>query len=372
MERSAIKNLIRILLLGVALACWAQVPLAQGVAGAPPPAPAAIPPQLRLLAPPPVDGPVVVYPRFELHDINRISDVDETFEFTGVLTLVWNDPRVAFTPADGVDELVFQGNYQFDEVGTGWYPTVVLANESGMFEVSGVVLRVLPDGTCTLVQSINATAEVDMDMRLFPFDSHRLEAVFEILGFDRDEVRFELAAGAENTFLESGASLPHWAVTGLTITTRDGPSAYAGRGVNSSALVVGVEVKRNSFYIRQLVSFPLIIIVLLSFSVFWMERSSLGDRTSVSFIGILTGVSYQLVMGAVMPEISYFTLMHAFLIISFLTMCATVVINLWVGALDKKGHHELGDRIDRRCRWIFPLLYFASMVCLYVGTGVSL
>ena len=117
-------------------------------------------------------------------------------------------------------------------------------------------------------------------------------------------------------------------------------------------------------------TFPLSIIVLLSFSVFWMDRSSLGERISVSFIGILTGVSYQQVIGAALPHISYFTLMHAFLILSFLTMCSTVVINLWVGALDKKGQYERGDIIDRRCRWVFPLIYFGLIMVIFGAAEV--
>jgi hypothetical protein len=120
---------------------------------------------------------------------------------------------------------------------------------------------------------------------------------------------------------------------------------------------VSVDVARDSFHIRRLVTLPLALIVLLSFSVFWMDRSTLGDRLSVSFIGILTGVTYQLVISDEMPRISYFTVIHGFLNLSFLTMCATVVINLVVGALDKKGEQALGDRIDRRCRWLFPLGY---------------
>ena len=55
---------------------------------------------------------------------------------------------------------------------------------------------------------------------------------------------------------------------------------------------MSVDVQRESFYMRRLVSIPLMVIVLLSFSVFWMDRSSLGDRLSVSFIGLLTSVAY--------------------------------------------------------------------------------
>jgi len=96
-----------------------------------------------------------------------------------------------------------------------------------------------------------------------------------------------------------------------------------------------------------MVVLPLILIVILSFSVFWMDKSSVGDRLSVSFIGILTSVAYQNLISDQMPHIAYSTLMHAFVNLSFLTMCATVVFNLVVNTLDKRGKIELGDRIDR-------------------------
>ena len=105
------------------------------------------------------------------------------------------------------------------------------------------------------------------------------------------------------------------------------------------------------WYVSRLITLALIVIVLLSFSV-------LGDRISVSFIGILTAVAYQVVMSEILPRIAYPTLMNAFLNLSFLAMVGTVVINLVVGALDQQGRSEVADRIDRRCRWIFPLAYF--------------
>ncbi len=107
---------------------------------------------------------------------------------------------------------------------------------------------------------------------------------------------------------------------------------------------------------------PLMIIVMLSWSVFWMDKSSLGDRISVSFIGILTVVAYQLVLSEILPRISYFTLTNAFLNISFFIMCATVIVNLRVDNLDRQGLFEEGDRLDRRCRWMFPMIYFGLIL----------
>lgn len=318
-------------------------------------------PESFALGPPKGDGPIGIQASFELHDINLINDEDEIFEFTGIVVLKWRDPRQAFDPVQvGVDEKVFQGDYQFNEISPGWFPQVVLMNEAEPLETSGVVLRQQSDGTSTLTMMLNAAAKIDLDLRRFPFDRHRIEMTFEVLGFDASEVALQVAAGHETPSTDH-IRLPQWSVEGATLSTRERQVSSAGlRGVASS-LILAVEVDRQSWYVRRLIVLPLIIIVLLSFSVFWMDRSSLGDRISVSFIGILTAVAYQTVMSDNLPRIAYFTLMHGFLTLSFVTMCVTAVINLVVGALDKKGMQSAGDRLDRRCRWIFPIAYFGLL-----------
>jgi hypothetical protein len=311
-----------------------------------------------LLSPPEEVRPVVVRASFKFHDINEIKDELETFDFSGVLMLKWHDPRQAFDPvAEGANEKVFQGNYQFNELAAGWYPQVVLINESGMYQKSGVLLRVQPDGTSTLIETLNATAKSEYNMTRYPLDRQRLEVIFEVLGFDRGEVLLQVDS-EEASFLASAVRIPQWTVTGARASVRDRNEFYAGQEGVSSAFTVSVNVQRKSYYMIRLVVIPLILIVLLSFSVFWMDKSSIGDRLSVSFIGILTSVAYQSIISAQMPHIAYITLMHGFLTFSFLAMCATVVINLVVNTLDKRGKIELGDRIDLRCRWGFPLGYF--------------
>lgn len=320
-----------------------------------------------LLGPPKGEGPVVVRASFHFNNINYIDDEEETFAFTGVLTLKWNDKRQIFDPAKvGADEKIYQGDYQFDEIFTGWYPQVVLINESGLCEKNGVVLRVLPDGTLTLVETLNAIARVDLDLKRFPFDKQRLEAVFEVLGFDKSKVVLQAESYATSSSDEQ-IKTPQWTVLEISMSTRDRNAYYSGRSA-TSAFVVSVDAQRESFFVSRLVVVPLILIVLLSFSVFWMDRSSLGDRISVSFIGILTAVTYQLVMSDIQPRISYVTFMNGFLNISFFLMCATVVINLVVGEFDKKGKFKVGDRIDFHCRWIFPLTFIGIiLVLLYVA-----
>ena len=89
-----------------------------------------------------------------------------------------------------------------------------------------------------------------------------------------------------------------------------------------------------------------------------MDRESLGDRMDISFVGILAVVAFQMVVSSILPRISYLTLIGTFLMLNFLVLSASVVVNLVVGRLDRSGRTFLGDRIDRTSRWAFSLVYF--------------
>ncbi|MGH8550839.1 MAG: hypothetical protein ACRERU_20020 [Methylococcales bacterium] len=310
----------------------------------------------------PRDGrPMVVRTAFHLQDIDEIDDERETVEFTGVLILTWRDKRQAFNPDEArVDEKIYQGAFQFNELSPAWYPQVVLANESGLYEKHATLLRVKPDGTSKLVETVNAIAKSNLNLRRYPFDTQRLEAIFEVLGFDTGEVVLQaepLPARSD----EREIRMPGWKLTGIGASAREKAAPHAGKRGVSSTFVLDMEVKRQSMFMLRLVVLPLFLIVVLSWSVFWMDRSALGDRINVSFVGILTAVAYQMAVGDILPEISYMTLMNSFLNISFWVMCVTVVIHLIVDIKDRQGDSASGDLIDRRCRWIFPLVYFGSL-----------
>jgi hypothetical protein len=181
-----------------------------------------------------------------------------------------------------------------------------------------------------------------------------------VLGFDSGEVVLQADPGSALSHDE--ISMPQWHLEGLRIGARDRRVAYAGDWHVASNLVVTADVRRRPLFMLRLVVLPLLIIVVLSWSVFWMDRSSVGDRISVSFVGILTAVAFQILMADVLPQISYATWMNGLVSFSFIVMSATVVVNLVVGTLDKAGNHALGDLIDRRSRWIFPIVYFGFML----------
>ena len=313
-----------------------------------------------LSGPPGHDGPVAVSFGFFLSDLNEVDEQAETFEFEAVLTQKWRDPRLAFDPeAAGVRERTYQGDYQFAEVFEGWWPQVILANESGAFDSQAVILRVAPDGLATLVTEVHAIAEMPMALRRFPFDRQGFEAVFEVLGYGQDRVRLVPDPDTSGG-LEHGVNIAQWELRDLRVAAREYDPVYGdGHEGALSQLVVTLDMARRPEHMLHVVVLPLTFLVILTFSVFWMDRESLGDRMDISFIGILSVVAYQIVVAQAMPEIAYFTLMHGFLYSTYLVLSVGVIVNLAVSRMDRSGRSAQGDRIDRICRWAVPAGFVA-------------
>ena len=315
-----------------------------------------------LLGPPTSEQPVQVLLGFYLTDVNYVDEENQRLEVEGILTLRWKDERFAFNPDEvGVEEKVFQGNFQFSEIGTGWWPQTILANESGGYQRQAMVLRHRADGSMTYAEELNAIAEIPMELRRFPFDKQSFELIFEVLGFDADEIELlpDLATSGSEVH---GVSIAQWRLDSVKADSRSYEPVFGdGSSGNRSSVVVSLEMTRRPGFMLRVVVFPLAILVILSWSVFWMNRESLGERMDISFVGILTAVAYQIMISSVLPQISYFTWMGAFIYISFLLMCGTVVVNLRVGRLDRTGRDDIGEIVDRRCRWLFPLAYVSLL-----------
>ena len=55
-------------------------------------------------------------------------------------------------------------------------------------------LRCGMTGPAALVEKVNAAAKTDLDLRSYPFDDQRLDAIFEVLGVDEAEVMLSSCA----------------------------------------------------------------------------------------------------------------------------------------------------------------------------------
>ncbi len=288
----------------------------------------------------------------------------------------WDDPRLAFDAAEeGVDRKIYQGNFQFAEVFTGWWPQLILVNEVGPPDPNAVKIEVYPDGHVRYMDQHNAVLETPMDLRDYPFDSQKLQAELVPFGDNTNDVVLEvheIYANATDDFVRrnSSVNVAGWVLQNVTFATDETFLNEATKDRRISRLVATIHLQRRSWQLVWQMLFPLLVIVSMIWSIFWVDIDSLADRLNVAFVGVLTIVAYQFVVIDNMPRMSYLTLTDVILLISFVTMSLTIPQSLVIYGLVRRGEEQRAQRIDHVSRWAFPLSYIV-LLAVVVGWYAS-
>ena len=124
-----------------------------------------------------------------------------------------------------------------------------------------------------------------------------------------------------------------------------------------------IDVTRHAGFYLWKVIFPILIVVIISFSVFWMAGNILADRMFVSMTGLLTSVAYQFIISESLPRLSYITLMDIILSFSYCLMAIMILLNVYINHLHTENFDK-SLRINAMSRWIFPLLYFLGLIVI--------
>ena len=175
----------------------------------------------------------------------------------------------------------------------------------------------------------------------------------ESFTFNRDVIKLR---PVENMVgYEDDLYLPEWKVKNLTASTQE--IGQVRDLVPFSRLTFNVNVERETGYYLVKLSVPLTLIVMLSWSVFWMGKESLGGRMRISSTAFLTIVAYQFAISGSLPKVAYLTLMDKVMIAAFILIALSALENMV--AVTMKERNPIGaQKLDRRSRWIFKKLSF--------------
>ena len=317
------------------------------------------------IAPPNPNGPSIVGVGFHVNDIRGIDPVNNQFEFRGYIRVLWCDPRLSFDPqTEGKSERIFMGE-QAEQMRTEiWSPAGYPVNGVGELSASERVLRIRHDGTVEQNINISVLLSTEFDLRRFPFDRQILNLQVESFAWDRDHLRFihdETISG-----FSEGIAIPEWnivdvvgGVKEVSVMKSDTPFAR---------YILEIEISRKPGFYLWKVFLPLVLIVALSWSVFWMTDERFSNRSRISATGVLTIVAYQFAFAKDLPRIGYLTLLDQIMIGSFVLLAVTVLESLMVDRANKTDSSE-AKRIDRTSRWLFPVVYAALLIAIGLSAG---
>ena len=231
---------------------------------------------------------------------------------------------------------------------------------------TNVAISIWPDGMVEYSESFYVKVETPMQLRRFPFDSQELEIFFHPFVYKRDEVILIPDDHLARTWNQN-MGIAEWSRGPVKMTERPAEIAYFDQTKETiSEFVVTIQIERLPLHVLTSIIFPMMLLVSLTWSVFWMDNESVSNRINITFIGILSVVAYYLVVQESIPKINYLTLIDGFVIATFLMLAAGVVLTVVMERLEMRGQKDIGLKVDRTCRWAFPLGYagITFLVCL--------
>jgi hypothetical protein len=324
------------LLLACSLA-WGQTPL--------PPAP---------LRPGAEAGPTKVNYAVWIGDITKIDSVAQTFTANFMVLLRWHDPRLRH---DGPDVKEF-------DLAEIWHPRLLLTNDGGDSTASlPEKVDVTPDGTALYRQRYIGAFSQPLNLRDFPFDRETFQLRIVLLSSGPRDVALspdpQTAAFGwrEGIALDARLTMQDWSV--LAATTRVAPF-HVAPGVELASFTCEFTARRNSQHFIIKVIIPLILIVAMSWAVFWIEPTDGGSQFSIAVTAMLTLIAYRFAIDSDVPKLPYLTRLDAFVLMGTVLVFLSLIEVIVTTKFADRERLDLARTIDRRCRWLFPLVFAAA------------
>jgi hypothetical protein len=240
------------------------------------------------LTPPSRDGEKIpVQIALQVVNLSDIDEVNERFRIVAYLLASWKDPRLAFTPKAAGESFRV---YNTEEI---WTPHFDFANGVVPHSSFDVTLRVFPDGTARYYERSSAELSSSFHLRNFPFDQQELDIFIHPPVSQGRLVSLVSTASDASISVEQRvySSLAEWDIVGIRA------SAEQIRLFNqetTSQMRFAIEVKRKSnFYIWK-VFLPLLLMVAVSWTVFWIDGAEFNSQVTIAVTTILTVIRHRL------------------------------------------------------------------------------
>jgi hypothetical protein len=303
-------------------------------------------------AAPNVDGFPEVTVLMYFTDLFEIRGSDQSFAGDVFIRASWNDPRLA-----GVFEDVRTLDWQ--EV---WHPTLLVVNERAVTRLLPEVVQVFPNGDVMYMQRYSGDFSAFMDLRDFPLDRQEF-SVWVIAAMQAGQ---EVELIPDTTVLILGNDQPSvtdWNVSPPRLESaifRQTPSAQPISGVK-----IVVEAKRRvGYYVIQVI-IPLVAIVLMAWTVFWIDPAVVATRVGVVVTTMLTLIAYRFMLANHVPRLSYLTRLDYFMLGGTILVILVLFVMAGASFLQSQGKQESVKHIDRVGRMAFPLVFAAFFLTVW-------
>ena len=242
-----------------------------------------------------------------------------------------------------------------------WYP-ISRVDQTGstysLVDVLGVGIDTSLEDPFSITYDIESSVPTDANLKQFPFDTMSFYFDFSYFSggdlYLADQWLEQLEDGVDRT----NQYLYEWQIVDADLTYDEDTYEYGGELVYPLHYLE-FELERNTLYYFMKIIFPVIFIVLISFSVFWIKNQEIEAKLNVSIVSLLALIAYNFVYNSELPKLNFITIIDAFVFISYLYSGAATIVSIY-SYYDYRRDGQKGEfnSLDIRLRYIAPISYF--------------
>jgi hypothetical protein len=300
--------------------------------------------------PGPSGPPTDVYVRLYVNDITKIQDVEQCFVADVVFRAEWSDPRL--THSDPVPCVATELQV--------WTPQIQSLNLRVMEERHPREIRVSPSGEVAVFMRGFGEFSFPADLADFPFDAQVLPFV---LVSRRSPQELVLRSDDSGVGMADRFSVSNWDISYASAKSSTYYLAAGDRDIPRLDIVF--DAKRLTGYYTWKLIVPLLLVVMMSWAVFWMAPIHVAPRVGLAATAMLTLIAYRFALGALLPPIAYLTRMDIFLVFASVLVFAALAVAVVVTYVADHGREDLAHKITRVARWLSPLLFVGLLLMVF-------
>jgi hypothetical protein len=267
----------------------------------------------------------------------NVNEKAGTWDADFYLREVWT-PAPEFTPQTEIVNEVSRQAQQFD-----------------MTELRG--------GRCVRSRRIHSTLQSPYNLRTFPFDHQSLTLQLSDSQFPIEQAAYAPRPAAMEIDEAARDQLSSWKLEG------DLTYAHASRAFKGDEGAPSYDYATFSLPVRRHITFhltkfflPLLVIVVVAFSTFWIDADDLNSRVGLGVTCLLAAIAFQFAEAGSLPEVAYLTLADRAYSCCYVALSLAILESVYVNAQARKGQKPRATTLDRRARLVFPSVLVVALV----------
>jgi hypothetical protein len=220
----------------------------------------------------------------------------------------------------------------------------------------------LRDGSCYREKRLVGTFQTWFRLRRFPFDQHSLRLNLEDRRYTPEQLRYEPELWPNTISVDALRELTAWTIPEMPRIHEIKVSTFAFpmEAPHPQLILVHIPVVRHSWFYVTRFFVPLLLLVAIAYSIFWVKPEDLGSSAGIGITCMLSIIAFQLAQADTLPRVPYLTIADRIYTICYILIAVALACAVLEAYWARTGGEGRADSVDRIGRKLFPLVFLGA------------